>query len=321
MEDLRRIETDFIARKYSEVRTKGKKWKSFFQTKISEFANKPNLKIILMPEIGENSSSCMGKDLQKRGVLRRNPNFLKCVLNLWDIINPFHLSGISEKVYKDFYVNAYEAVTDFDKEVLEEFVRTDSGIDFQENKGKSLAFCEFFDGFFEFVDSNTRSTLATEYCNFVNTLCEIAENIRWSVSLHSKKHANCANQQVYHDWMLEILRPHKPKIIPLMLRSPAEIQVSPRLLHRKTKVYVDKDNFNLRKIEKNMREKLIKKFKPEVFLSQNKLRKSKPQERKMLTFYSNYIEKISPLSSLIRTSRSRIGILEHVIDGRKGKSP
>ena len=91
---------------------------------------------------------------------------------------------------------------------------------------------------------------------------------------------------------------------------------------------VDRENFNIRKLEKVVSENLLKRrFKLESFEKYNQI-KDKPEktkknkffaivDRRARTFYSNYIEKISPLSSLYSVTRGRADILESVISGRK----
>ena len=319
-------EAKILTRDYSLIRTSKKKWRvshKIQSTQDSITFPQENPNIVL---ISRNLLQVEGytlKSLHKRSQLRRNPHLLKSILYFWNKINPFNLLGISEKVYKTLFDILYSKLVkdSFDQQERERMVRTDTGIDFA---GKSfLPFCEFYDGIFEFIDSNTRSKLLSEYCYFSNQLINFCEDSGWSdgLNLYSKIHIN-GKAQVYSPWMQDILKVNKNKtqVIPQMLRTSGNIRVSPRLLSQKKFKPVDRDNFNIRKLEKIMSEKILKRrFKPDSLKSPstNLRLKIKPQDRKAMTFYSNYIEKISPISSLHSTSRSKNSILECVINGRK----
>ena len=328
MDDLILEEANFLSRNYSELRSKSKKWKVFSKVEVArnpiQRLEQGQEMLILVSRDSMKIDAYKPRFLHKRSELRRNTNLFKSVTNIWEIINPFHLPTVSDKVYKRFYTSVYKAVV---KDTYEEnhilsMVETDFYIDFSGLQKNNIGFSSFFDGFFELIDCNTRSLLSSEYCHMAKVLYTVAEEIEWGgVSLHSKLHVNASTKQAYHPWMVEILKNNQAKQtpkIPKMLKTPLEVCVSPRLLFRKKKGYIDKENFNLRKIEKIMTERMMKKFKPDVFqVSTKNLRRIKSQDRKALTFYSNYLDKISPLSTLLTTSRSKEGILESVIDGRK----
>lgn len=319
-------EAKILSRDYSLIRISKKKWRISHKTQPTQNSitfPQENPQIVL---ISRNLSQVEGytlKSLQKRCQLRRNSQLLKSILNFWNKINPFNLLGISEKVYKTLFNILYSKLVkdSFNQQQIETMVKVDTGLDFA---GKSfLPFCEFYDGIFEFIDSNTRSKLLSEYCYFVNQLINFCEDSGWSdgLNLYSKIHIN-GKSPSYAPWMQDILKLNKSKtqIIPKMLRTSADIRVSPRLLSKKKFKPVDRDNFNIRKLEKIMSEKILKRrFKTDSLkspASTNRL-KSKPHDRKAMTFYSNYIEKISPISSLHSVSRGKNNILECVINGRK----
>ena len=105
--------------------------------------------------------------------------------------------------------------------------------------------------------------------------------------------------------------------VPNMIKIPIDIRVSERLLVRKPLKPVDKENFNVRKLEKVMSMRLLKEYKQQARASTHSQSRVKIQDKKQFTFYSNHLDKISPLSSIIKQNRSKSNILEKIIDGRK----
>ena len=78
---------------------------------------------------------------------------------------------------------------------------------------------------------------------------------------------------------------------------------------------IHKANLNLRKIEKIITGRLTK---PHILRYRLRiLRRVESQNRKALPFFSNYLDRIIPLSTLPATSNSKEGILESVIGGIK----
>ena len=326
MNELINEEAKILSRNYSDARKLSKKWKLY--TKVEKTDNliqwvkeKDDL-VVLISQNSSTVDAYKSKSLFKRQNLRRNENLLKKVLDFWETINPNHLPGISTKVYKKLYLTIYSQILkDVDDELLPKMVKQDSLIDF--NNKTFAGFNDFYDGLFEFIDCNTKSSLLWEYWNFANSLCIIVDDIRWggNVNIFSKVHIEIPFKQFYHSWMVEIIKAKKKTnegVLPVMLKSSNQVKVSERLLMKKKVKSLDKNNFNIRKLEKVMSEKLVKTFKPEVFRTGSKnFVKENPKDRKGTTFYSNYIEKISPLSSMIKNSRPKNNILEYVIDGRK----
>lgn len=326
MEDLAVEEAKLLIKNYSEARRNSKKWKQL--TRFGP-ANSPiqisvehGETLILISRSSHTIEVYPKKSLQKRGQIRRNIILLYTIFDLWNIINPFHYSGISEKVYKKVYYMFYSTLFPdgaVDK-IIENLVENDIRVDF--GNRICMGFAEFYDGFFEFLDNNTRSTLASEYIHFASQLLRLANELDWNngVNLYSKTHLDTIKGPSYWPWMVKIFKSNKEKSanIPKMLTEPTDVHVSERLLTRKPFKPVDKENFNIRKLEKIMSERLVKKFRPETLRKNSQmLRKTKSQDKKAVTFYSNYIDKINPLSPMIKTTRSRQNILECVIDGRK----
>jgi hypothetical protein len=326
MDDPILEEAKILSRNYSKVRNNTKKWRLFSKYEHNnvpiQWVQGQDGVVILISRDFNTIDGYSSAHLYKRGCIRRNYSYLKLVLDLWELLNPFFLPGISEKVYKKVYFTIYmETCSDiYDEKTLKTMLVQDMKLDF--NNKSFLGFSDFFDGFFELVDSNTKSNLSSEYCHFTYQMCLAINDIRWGndANLYSKKHLGFDSKPQYHNWMINLIKSNKntTSIVPKMLRTPLDIKVSQRLLIKKQVKTTDKNFFNIKKLEKVMSERLLRKFKPEVIRVDTSLnKKNKSQDRKGQTFYSNYIEKISPLSSMIKTTRQKNNILESVINCRK----
>ena len=113
------------------------------------------------------------------------------------MINPFHLSGISKKVYIRLYkyIYFYYLNTTSDLSQSEDFAIADCEVDF--NGQPCLSFMDFYNGLFECTDFFTKSFLASEYVRFVLNLKEKLESCFWfnGLDLHNKLHVDCNKQQ------------------------------------------------------------------------------------------------------------------------------
>lgn len=320
-------EAKILARDYSNLRVNKKKWLVSHTVQTMQdsivFQQDSPQSVHISRNLNE-VEVYLVKSLYKRAQIRRNSTLFRNILQLWNKINPFNLTGISEKVYKTLYSILYSKIIKdaFEQVQIVDMVKVDMAIDFCGKK--FLTFMEFYDGLFEFIDCNTRSKLLSEYCHMANQLIAFCDDSGWSdgLNLYSKLHIH-GKASAYSQWMLDILKRDKVKnrVIPKMLRTSADFMVSPRLLSQKKFKPIDRENFNIRKLEKIMSEKFLKRrFKPETLKSPstNKRLKIKTHDRKAMTFYSNYIEKISPISSMRSMPRSKkSNILECVISGRK----
>jgi hypothetical protein len=312
-------EAKMLSRDYSPLRRNSKKWKfssnpEAIQDSITFLP--PNL--VQISRDLKTSEIYSLISLEKRLLIRKNPKLLKNLQKLWQNVNPFHLPGISEKVYqallKVLYLRLSKDLFDFGQ--LDQMVKTDLLIDF--SGGSCLTFAEFYDGIFELIDSQTKSRLPSEYCHLATQILMACEETSWSdrVNLFSKIHVG-QKKHYLAPWMVQALK--EKESLPKVLKTPAEFRVSPRLLRKKQVKMIDRENFNIRKLEKNFSEKILKKRfqlespKNEIVKKNRKVK----NDRKAVTFYSNYIEKISPLSSIYSASRGRNDILESVIKGRK----
>jgi len=317
-------EANNLIKPYSILRTSGSKWKLSTQntqnpqpiTIHKDFS-------ITEIQINKNQNLDIYKPswLHKRSQIRHNPGLFKIFQHVWETINPYKFCGISEKVYFSFFSFAYKE-TKRDFEFLDRSIHIDKKADFGTKTW--LGFSELYNSVFEFLDTYTKSTASIEYIFLLKSILSALQDSKWcsSINLYSKLHLPPDAKPVYHNWMMYIIK-SKEKLfgkeeVPDLIKSPNEFHVSERLLRKKTMKPVDRENFNVRKLEQIMNAHLIKGFKQGVTRgsTQNTAR-VRYVDNKQGTFYHNHLQKISPLSVVLKQSRSKGNILEKVIDGRK----
>lgn len=330
MDSILLEEGHILSRNYSSLRTGVKKWRSF----KSEEPNAQKIRsskdtinsIIYISRNGTSVEGYKSSNLYKRSQLRRNFIIFKCTQYLWELINPFKLVGISEKIYHNLYLALcqYTLKDNFNETLADQHINTDKKIDFGANSW--LNFSHFYDGFFEFIDSNTNGTSAIEYIRLIKTLTSVIQDMKWSLrlNLYSKLHIPNDIKATYHPWMMEYIKSQdgpfkKFEDVPNLIKQPNDIQISERLLVKKPLKPVDRENFNVRKLEQMMNMNLMKEYKHGNRGAQSQVRLRNP-DKKTSTYYSNHLEKISPLSTILKHSRSRQDVLEKIIKKRKGQS-
>ncbi|OMJ73280.1 hypothetical protein SteCoe_28062 [Stentor coeruleus] len=321
-------EADYLSINYSPLRVSGKKWRSTQKNEsCSEkvrFVKDPTGTMAFISRNGLSVDCYRVNKLYKRALIRRNYGVFKSAQKLWELVNPFKLAGISEKVYSSLYTAIYKLLLkdNFDITVVERYINQDKKIDFWD---KSWAgFSDFYDGLFELIDSNTHSQSTIEYAQLIKTMVLSLQDMKWSLNLnlYSKLHIQNDVKPCYHHWMIMYIKCQEKSFkkideVPNLIKLPNEIQVSERLLVKKPAKPVDRENFNLRKLEQMMNVQLLKEFKHGLRCTTQSHARLKTFEKKPNTFYSNYLDKISPLSSMIKQTRTRPNVLEKVIDGRK----
>lgn len=328
MDNVVMEEAEILTRPYSKFRINSKKWRFFCRNEeCEEPIRTSKIDRQLVITVTRDTKVCEGykaKVLYKRAMVRRNFGLFRLVRKLWRLINPFNLSGISQKVYERIYMAIYRVVLKEKSEdvPIEYFVRNDRVVDFGDRTW--LGFAGFYDGLFEFLDSCAYGVLSTEYSLIMKNINNALVDKKWSanVNLFSKIHTSPDCRVQYHPWMVEMVkaedhRAKRPDEIPDLIKAPSEFRVSDRLLIRKPAKPIDRENFNVIKLEKMMSQQLLKEYKQGLRTITQSHTRIKIQDKKMHTFYSNHLEKISPLSSLLKQNRSRSNVLEKVIDGRK----
>ena len=314
-----------LIKPYSILRTSGSKWKlSTLNTQNSEAIKIHKNHSTTEIQINKNQNLDIYKPsrLHKRSQIRQNLGLFKVFQQVWETINPYKFCGISEKVYFSFFSLAYKQTNRDCTELLDRSIQIDKKSDFGAKTW--LGFSELYDSVFEFLDAYTKSTASIEYIFLLKSILSALQDSKWcsSINLFSKLHLSPNAKPVYHSWMMHIMKVQEKKFgkeeVPDLIKIPNEFHVSERLLKRKAFKPVDRENFNVRKLEQMMNVHLIKGFKQGVGRgsTQNTAR-VRYVDKKQGTFYYNHLQKISPLSVVLKQSRSKGNILEKVIDGRK----
>jgi hypothetical protein len=136
-------------------------------------------------------------------------------MSLWELLNPFHIKGITQLTWLRFNEFLYKQFVSFpDAKQAVVMARRDSTVDFQGRSG--LLFTDFYDSLFEFLDSSTKSQLVTEYVRVIRRICTVFSASRCldNMSLHTKHHLQGIVQSSFAPWMLFYLKQlKKPKVI------------------------------------------------------------------------------------------------------------
>jgi hypothetical protein len=297
------LEVQLMTIEYSPLRSGFSKWRSF-KYKSEKI---PESDINLQEISGEKYfllyfktrniiQGILYSSIEKRISIKQSQAYFLSVKRLWDMINPFHLRGISKKVYTRLlvflYFNYMNLTTDLPQS--EELAEEDCDTDFAGEV--CLSFVDFYNGLFECVDYFTKSYLVSEYSRFVNTLQEKMKGCFWfnGLDLHNKLHVDNYKQQ-YQPWMLQHLKVTQKR--QQSLNSPLHIRVSQRLLTKPEHIIDKSENKILEKrINKLSRMQSV----PIKYIvlnrtaqSQEKVRRQrpltrgKPQQKKILRFRRN----------------------------------
>lgn len=328
MDNIVADEAEYLSINYSPLRISAKKWRSIQKNESCyekvRFVKDPIGTIAFISRNGLSFDGYRVNKLYKRALIRRNYGVFKSAQKLWELVNPFKHVGISEKVYSSLYIAIYKFLLkdNFEIAVVERYINQDKKIDFSDKPW--VGFSNFYDGFFELIDSNTHSQSTIEYAQLIKTIFLSLQDMKWSLNLnlYSKLHIQNDTKPCYHPWMIVYIKCQEKSFkkddeVPNLIKLPNDIQVSERLLIKKPAKPVDRENFNLRKLEQMMNVQLLKEFKHGLRCTTQSHARLKAFEKKPNTFYSNYLDKISPLSSMIKQTRTRPNVLEKVIDGRK----
>ena len=235
-------ELKIFTRNYSQCRSNFSKWRSY-KIKISEIPDKAlaihdiegKLYALIYREFLHSIEAFQFTTFMKRILIKRNEHLFKEVQNLWKLLNPFHLSGISKQVYTKFYEFIHFSVLDSNSPIedYEKVLKTDAEIDF--NNLDVQNFSEFYDTLFENIDAYTKSTLVNEYCRALKRICSEVKRSSWikSLDLHNKLHTEGVKPQ-YPPWALPHLRGKSFESPPQIMRNTLLTATVPTRLTAKT---------------------------------------------------------------------------------------
>ncbi|CAG9327070.1 unnamed protein product [Blepharisma stoltei] len=341
MENALVAEVHIITREYSTSRSNKNKWRVFRKT-----ATPPPTSIIdYQPTSGEDMLAIIYQKkldvvdgylfshLYKRLMLKRNEVLFKTFLSLWNLINPIKMPGISKKVYFSLYEIIYVEILNAstEEQSVKSMVLTDMKIDFGDSE--CLGLSDFYDGFFECLDTFTRSTLVIEYVRVLKQIHGHLLKSQWfnQLNLSGRLHYKEGAKPQYSPWMIQYFKPeeslfHKSsaRSIPSLFKAPiGSVRISERLL--KGSVFSrEKSSGDIlsKKIEMLINPKesrnLRSSNKPRT-AGQNSFGNSsfKPKNRRLRSIEIDHLDVVSPLSIAIKKSRKNSSLLEEIIEGRR----
>lgn len=309
------FEVQCLATEYSPIRMGYSKWRTFKykndtppESKIRVETVSNEKYFLIYSSVTQTTEGIPSVNIEKRIAIKQNKLLYNSVKSLWDMINPFHLQGISKKVYIRLYTFIYLHYLNCVSEAgqAEEYASKDSLIDF--NGENSLDFVGFYLGLFECVDRFTKSTLVNEYSRFLNTLQDKLEDCFWfnGLDLHNRLHikscsTSCAPQSA---------KSNRSKHVNLFnIRN--SIKISDRLLYVPEHI-IDKSENKI--LEKRMNRLSRMQSVPIKYIvlnrslqSPERSKKSRPSTR----------EKPQPKKNM--RYRRNSNILEDIIENRKHK--
>lgn len=310
-------EVKCMSTEYSAIRSGFSKWRSFKYKserypdddisiqKISEE------KYFLIYSKSRNIiQGILYSSVQKRLSVKQSKLVFFAIRRLWELINPFHLSGISRRVYHRLFTFIYFNYLNCTSESLhsEEYAFEDTEVDFRGQS--SLGFIEFYQGLFEVTDYFTKSYLVSENARFVNTLTDKLISNFWfnGLDLHSRIHIEF-EKPLMVGWMSVFLKLPKKNVT---LLSQNKVKVSQRLLNKPEHIIDKSENVILEKrINKLVRMQSV----PIKYIVLN--RTSQSPERNWKARPST---RGRPQQKRTMKFRRNSNILEDVIEGRKSKN-
>ena len=350
IKELRRTERStvselrVITKDYSPMRDASMKWSSQRQSYTPTLPASKNLEYaddILISSTRQNSSSRASVSpniLHKREALKQHPLVYNAIQDLWQLLNPFHLRGISKEVYIKVNEFIYTSVFNSIGEVhtARKLAEKDAECDF--GSSSFIVFSEFYDSIFELVDAYTRSTLVSEYTRVLkNIYVSIHNSLMYtSLNLHSKLHLknDDGSKVSYKPWMLALSNAGQEEKLPALLRERGNtefVKEAPRNLAQRR-------SLSRKKSDDGVVSRYIRRFQiidQRLANSRSQLSKTPPRtsafhkassERSALSsrlvrsekIRSDYLSRVSPLSVRHRKSAQKTAdLLEKVIQDRK----
>lgn len=241
-----------MAIEYSAIRSGFSKWRSF-KYKSERFPDNEisiqkisDEKYFLIYSKSRNIiQGILYSSIEKRLSIKQSKLVFFAIRRLWELLNPFHLSGINHKVYHRLLTFIYFNYLNCTSESLhsEEYAIEDTEVDFRGQS--SLGFIEFYQGVFECTDYFTKSYLISEYSRFINTLTEKLISNFWfnGLDLHSRIHIEYEKAPL-SPWMTTYLKPPKKN---QTLLNQNKVKVSQRLLNKPEHIIDKSENIILEK--------------------------------------------------------------------------
>lgn len=337
-------ELRIITKDYSPMRDASNKWSGQRQSytptlpayKTLEYTD--DMIISTNRQTSSSRASITSNILHKREAIKQHPLVYYAVQDLWQLLNPFHLRGISKEVYIKVNEFIYTSVFNSIGEIptARKFAERDAECDF--GSCSFIVFSEFYDSIFELVDAYTRSTLVSEYTRVLKNINQSIHNslMYTSLNLHSKLHLkhDDGSKVSYKPWMLALSTAGEEEKLPALLRERGNtefVKGAPNNLAQRR-------SLSRKKSDDGTVSRYIKRFQiidQRLANSRSQLSKTPsrtsafhkvPSERSALSsriapsekIRSDYLSRVSPLSVMHRKSAHRTAdLLEKVIQDRK----
>ena len=192
--DILHKEIQILQRNYSAIRKTQHKWKCR--------ALKDESKTIIIDK-----TIYLIDDLLKRKYLKRNVKILIKIHELWQVLNPFHIPGLSKFIYFQVLKVVYKYLFKFqwNDQIINNSAEQDLELDFS---GEScLYFSLFYDAMFDIIDQHAASKVVGEYIFTVTNIIILLKDSHILDNLDLNNKAHCQGKKPhYYYWMKETLR-------------------------------------------------------------------------------------------------------------------
>lgn len=177
-----------LSRNYSPLRGKHQKWALSIESSISPREDFDNTSVVKVAR-SASTEYYSARSLGLRARIKRSPPYKAALVELWKVLNPFHLRALSKKTWLSFNAFLYSNfIKNTPLKSAFSWAKLDTDIDFM-NK-LNLEFQDFSTSVFEFLDSTAKSRLAIEYTRLLKAIIEHLIKQQWfrKADLHSKLH-------------------------------------------------------------------------------------------------------------------------------------
>jgi hypothetical protein len=161
----------------------------------------------LSVQIGTHLGTFPVNSLRHRISLKRSFDLFAAALSLWELLNPFHIKGLSKVTWLKLNEFLYKQIANYpDVKQAQSMAHQDTVADFQHSPG--LIFIDYYDSLFEFIDSSCKSKLTSEYVRLIKRIYSEFSSSRCldHVSLHTKHQLEGILKPSYAPWMLPYMK-------------------------------------------------------------------------------------------------------------------
>lgn len=223
-------EAAVLSRAYSPLRARHKKWVLYSEALTCTPGSRSRQGLVKVPR-HETTEYYLAQSLVKRAKVRRNLPYQTAVVDLWRLLNPFHLRAISQKLWLSFNAFLYtQFATLVQVDTALDWATHDTEVDFVSTQG--LDFEGFSSSLFEFLDSNTKSKLSSEYTKLLKAILDRTSDQPWfkRSDLHCKLHIRKSSSPYSRPMLPQLKSPRENYVLieeTARSRSPKPRQLDP----------------------------------------------------------------------------------------------